>query len=96
MILREFGILAMFKLLFDLDLLIEGQFNLFLKCDGEEAHLLFKVLCEMDVSEFWMDIWLYILDSCELLILLSVWIVYVLYIIGGCDCDIILFPTFFS
>ena len=52
MILREFGILAMFKLLFDLDLLIEGQFNLFLKCDGEEAHLLFKVLCEMDVSEF--------------------------------------------
>ena len=36
----------------------------------------------------------YILDSCDLLILLSAWIVSTLDIIG--DCDIILFPTFFS
>ena len=99
MILRELGILAMFKLLFDLYLVIIWLFNLFFKCDGEEAHVLFKILCKLDVSGFWIDYiywWLCILDTCYLLILLSAWIVSVLDIISGCDYDIILFPTFFS
>ena len=74
-------------------------FNLFFKYDGEEAQLLFQVLCTLDVSGFWVDKifwWLYILDSSDLLILLSAWIVSVLDIIGDCDCDIKLFPTFLS
>ena len=97
MILRELGILDMFKLLFDLDLVIILLFNLFFKCDVAKAQLLFKILCNwmfpgFELIIFW---WLYILDSCDLLILLFAWILYVLDIIGDCDCDITLFPTFF-
>ena len=89
----------MFKYLFDLHMVIIWLFNLFFKCDVYEAQLLFKILCKLDVSGFLINNifwWLSILDSCDILILLSAWIVCVLDITGGCDCDIILFPSFFS
>ena len=65
----EFWVLSTLKLWFNLDWVIIGLFTLFFKCDGEESHLLFKILFKIDSSGFWIDNvsrWLFMLDSWEL------------------------------